>query len=66
MSKVLSTMIYIFNTDISTLMYGEERNSSSILNPTTDTSAKLKEKCQKTRRNCDICWRFDVTLHSTR
>lgn len=47
MAKDLSAMTFIFNTDINTLMYGGEQNSSTILTLITETSAKLEPSRQE-------------------
>ena len=45
-AKDLSTMTYIFNTDIYTLLYGDE-NTPSILTKINEVSSKLEEERQK-------------------
>ena len=47
MAKDLSAMTFIFNTDINTLMYGGEQNSSTILTLITETSVKLETPRQE-------------------
>lgn len=47
MAKDLSTMTFIFNTDINTLMYGGEQSTSTILTLITETSTKLEPSRQK-------------------
>lgn len=47
MAKDLSTMTFIFNTDINTLMYGGEKSSSTILTLINETSTKLETPRQE-------------------
>ncbi|EGO7725478.1 helix-turn-helix domain-containing protein [Enterococcus faecalis] len=47
MAKDLSTMTFIFNTDINTLMYGGEQSTSTILSLITETSTKLEPPRQE-------------------